>query len=145
MIIFMPLTNPCSPRAVHEMPYCPLSGLILRDIPRHLTFELGHVRKCTCRMIFSQFYSFFCVHVQANLAMICNKCIDCGFEQYRTQYTSSRLRLSVVYRTVLPSPQSITHKYSSGYIRSRQKASFVVTQSFTYTVSNLQTRLSDDC
>ena len=47
VIVFMPLT------AGHKMPYCPLSGLILHDIPRHLTFELDHVRKCTCKMIFS--------------------------------------------------------------------------------------------
>ena len=33
----MPLTNPRSPRAVHNyLPYCPLSVLILHDIPRHL-------------------------------------------------------------------------------------------------------------
>ena len=56
----------------------------------------------------------FCVHVHVwvSLAVTCNKCvIDCGFGQYRTQYTPSRLRRSGVYRTVLPSPQSITHKY----------------------------------
>ena len=53
MIVFMPLTNSGSSRAVHKMPYCPLSGLILHDIPRHLTFELDHVRKCACKMIFS--------------------------------------------------------------------------------------------
>ena len=56
VIVFMPLTNPRSPRAglaVHKMPYCPLSGLILHDIPLHLTFVLDHVRKCTCKKDFS--------------------------------------------------------------------------------------------
>ena len=63
-IVFMPLTNPRSPRAVHKMSYCPFSRLILHDIPRHLTFELYHVLqicKCTCKLIFSKFYSFLCV------------------------------------------------------------------------------------
>ena len=42
----------------------------------------------------------------------CYKCvIDCHFGQYRTQYTTSRLRRSGVYKTVLPSPQSIANKY----------------------------------
>ena len=51
--------------------------------------------------------------MQASLAVTCNKCvIDCAFGQYRTQYTPSRLRRSGVYSTVLPSPQSITHKYT---------------------------------
>ena len=50
--------------------------------------------------------------MRASLAVTCHKCaIDCGFAQYRTQYTPSRLRRSGVHRTVLPSPQSITHKY----------------------------------
>ena len=46
VIVFMPLTNPRSSRAVHILPYCPLTGPILRDIAWHLTFELDHVRKC---------------------------------------------------------------------------------------------------
>ena len=44
VIVVMPLTNPCSRRAVHITRYnTTLSGLILHDIPRHLTFELDHV------------------------------------------------------------------------------------------------------
>ena len=43
--VFMPLTNPRLPRAVHTTRYTTLSGRILHDIPRHLTFELDHVRK----------------------------------------------------------------------------------------------------
>ena len=115
VIVFMPLTNPRSPTAVHKFPYCPLSGLILHDIPRHLTFELDHERKCTCKMILF----IFCVHahVWASLAVTCSKCvIDCGFRKYRTQYTPSRLCRLGVYSTVLPSPQSITHKYKHRYI-----------------------------
>ena len=61
VIVFMPLTNPRSPRAVHNLPYCPLSGLILRDIPRHLTVELDYVHKCTCKMIFFHFIHFVCM------------------------------------------------------------------------------------
>ena len=113
----MPLTNPRLPRAVHKFPYCPLSGLMLHDIPRHLTFELDHKRKCTCKMIFFIILFIFCVHVHvwASLAVTCNKCvINCGFGQYHTQYTPAWLRRSGVYRTVLPSPQSITHKYWTG-------------------------------
>ena len=115
MIVFMPLTNPRSSRAVHKFPYCPLSGLILHDIPRHLTFELDHERrKCTCKKFFIILFIFGVhVHVEASLAVTCNKCvIDCGFGQYGTQYTPSRLRRSGVYRTVLPSPQSTTHNYT---------------------------------
>ena len=102
--IFMPLTNPRLPRAVLKFPYCLLSGLILYDIPRQLTFELDHERKCTYEMVFFIFYSFFYVHVHvwASLAVKCNECvIYCGFGQNRTQYTPSRLRRSGVYRTVL--------------------------------------------
>ena len=116
VIVFMPLTNPRSPRAVPKFLYCPLCGLILHNIPRHLTFELDHERKCTCKMIFFIILFIFCVHVHvwASLAVTCNKCvIDCGFGQYRTQCTPSRLRRSGVYRTVLPSLQSITHKYTA--------------------------------
>ena len=106
VIVFTPLTNPRSPRAVHKMPYCPLSELILHNISLYLTLELDHVRKCTCKVIFSRFYSFFVqchVHVLASLAVTCNTClIDCGFGQYCTQYTPSRLHRSGVYRTVLP-------------------------------------------
>ena len=44
--------------------------------------------------------------------MTCNKCvIDCGFGQYRTQYTPSRLRRSGVYRTVLPS-RAVNNTYA---------------------------------
>ena len=120
VIVFMPLTNPRSPRAVHKFPYCPLTGLKLHDIPRHLTFELDHERKWTCTMIFFIIFFIFRVHVHvwASLAVTCNKCvIDCGFGKYRTQYTPSRLCRLSVYRTVLPSPQSITHKYKHIYIK----------------------------
>ena len=45
-----------------------------------------------------------------SLAVTCNKCvIDCGFGQYCTQYTPSQLCRSGVDKTVMPSPQSITH------------------------------------
>ena len=49
VIVFMPLTNPRSCRAVQHLPYCPLSGLIVRDITRRLTFELDHVN-VQCKM-----------------------------------------------------------------------------------------------
>ena len=49
-----------SPRAVHITRYTMLSGLMLHDIPRHLTFELDHVRKCTCKVIFQNFIHFLC-------------------------------------------------------------------------------------
>ena len=116
----MPLTNPRSLRPVHKFLYCLLGGLILHDIPRDLTFELDHERKCTCKIDFFHNFIHFCVHVHvwASLAVTCNECvIDCGFGQYRTtQYTPSRLCCLGVYRTVLPSPQSTTHKYKHNII-----------------------------
>ena len=90
--------------------YCPCthsySVSISYILPRLSTSELHHVRDCTL---------FFHVHVRAaSQAVTCNKCvIDCGFGQDRTQYTRSQLRCSGVYRTVLPSPQSIIDSFPS--------------------------------
>ena len=99
VIVFMPLTNLRSPIAVHITRYTTLSGLILHNIPRHLTFELDHVRKCTCKVIFFIMLFIFCVHVhvhicgrRASLAVTRNKCvIDCGFGKYRTRLNTISL------------------------------------------------------
>ena len=111
----MPLINPCSPRAVRSLPNCPLIQPIVGNIPRPVTFELGYVRKCACKTIFHYLFIFVCMcgpACYASLAMTCNTCIiDCDFGQYHTQYTPSRLHHSGVYKTVLPSPQSIIQKY----------------------------------
>ena len=102
VIVFMPLTNPCSPWAVHNLPYCPLSGLIiLHDIPRHLIFELDHVRKCSCKMIpfsFSFVSMYLCV-------------IDCD-EGNTVLYTPKRRsREGMYYGYVLCSWMRLTQSF----------------------------------
>ena len=66
MIVFMPLTNPRPPRAVHILPYCPPEWLnAMQYCPE---FDL-YTRSCTYTILFY-------VHVRAaSLAVTCIRCV----------------------------------------------------------------------